>query len=79
MFIIIMWAAFFARVRPVTRNANPTCMNSTRKPVMSTHVKLIDTPRCALRDANSLMPGWETGTVSVLKPLKAGPVVSPGL
>ena len=43
MFIIIMWAAFFARVRPVTKNAKPTCMNSTRNPVTSVHVKLIDT------------------------------------
>ena len=40
-FIIIMWAAFLARVRPVTRNAKPTCMKSTRKPVISVHIMLI--------------------------------------
>ena len=45
MFIIIMWPAFFALVRPVTRKANPTCMNSTRKPHMSIQVKLTDTRR----------------------------------
>ena len=45
-FIIIMCPAFFARVRPVTRNANPTCMKSTRKPVTSNHVKLIEIRRC---------------------------------
>ena len=44
-FIIIMCPAFFARVSPVTRNANPTCMNSTRKPVSSSHVKLIEIAR----------------------------------
>ena len=48
MFIIIMWPAFFARVSPVTRNAKPTCMNNTRKPVISVQVKLMDTPRRAL-------------------------------
>ena len=45
MFIIIMWPAFFALVRPVTRKAKPTCMNRTRNPVMSSQVKLIDTLR----------------------------------
>ena len=48
MFIIIMWPAFFARVRPVTKNAKPTCMNNTRKPVISVQVKLIETPRWAV-------------------------------
>ena len=66
MFIIIMWAAFFARVRPVTRNANPTCMKSTRKPQISVHVKLIDTPRCPVSDASALMPGCDSGTLVVV-------------
>ena len=33
MFIIIMWPEFLALVSPVTKNAKPTCMNSTRKPI----------------------------------------------
>ena len=31
----IVWATFFARVRPVSTSANPACMNITRKPVTS--------------------------------------------
>ena len=38
-----VWAAFLARVKPVSTMANPACMNITRKPVMSVHTKLIAT------------------------------------
>ena len=62
MFIIIMCPAFFALVRPVTRNAKPTCMNSTRNPVMSSQTKLIDTRRWPASLASLLMPTWDTGT-----------------
>src|SRR5882724_39357 len=34
--------AFLARVNPVSTIANPTCMNMTRKPAMSTHARLSD-------------------------------------
>ncbi len=51
-FIIIMWPAFFALVSPVTKNAKPTCMNSTKKPVMSNQAKLMDTRRCPASLAN---------------------------
>src|SRR6202171_3910787 len=34
--------AFLARVKPVSTIANPTCMNMTRKPAMSTHARLSD-------------------------------------
>ena len=57
-----MWPAFFARVRPVTSNAKPTCMNSTRKPVISSQVKLTDTRRWPVSLASWLMPTWDTGT-----------------
>ncbi len=60
-FIIIMCPAFFARVRPVTRNAKPTCMNSTRKPVSSSHVRLIEIPRWATWLVSWLSPTCETG------------------
>ena len=57
-----MWPAFFARVRPVTRNAKPTCMKSTRKPVSSNHVRLIEMPRWPVCVASVCMPACETGT-----------------
>ena len=55
-----MWPAFFARVSPVTRNAKPTCMNSTRKPVMSSQVKLIEIREVARLVGERLHPGWLT-------------------
>ena len=36
-----MCPAFFARVSPVVRSANPACMKSTKAPAISSHVKLI--------------------------------------
>ena len=62
MFIIIMWPAFFALVSPVTRKAKPTCMNRTRKPVMSSQVKLMEMRRCPTSLASWLIPTWDTGT-----------------
>ena len=62
MFIIIMWPAFLALVSPVTRKAKPTCMKSTRKPVSSSQVKLIETRRCPASLARALIPTCETGT-----------------
>src|ERR1700738_4608146 len=38
----IVLTAFLARVKPVSTIANPTCMNMTRKPAMSTHARLSD-------------------------------------
>ena len=57
-----MWPAFLARVSPVTRNANPTCMNRTRNPVIRSHTKLIEIRRCPLSLASWLMPCWVRGT-----------------
>ncbi len=42
-FIIMVWATFLARVKPVSASANPACMNMTRKPAMSVHTMLIAT------------------------------------
>src|SRR5579884_3531040 len=42
-FMAKVWAAFLARVNPVSTIANPACMNITRKPVTSVHTKLIAT------------------------------------
>ena len=35
--MLMVWAAFFARHMPVSTNANPACMNITRKPAISVH------------------------------------------
>src|SRR4051812_8398061 len=32
-----MWPAFFMRVRPASRNANPACMNMTSTAATTTH------------------------------------------
>ena len=40
-FIIMVWFAFLARVRPVSTTAKPACMNMTRKPAINVHTKLI--------------------------------------
>src|SRR2546425_1742324 len=40
-FTAIVWAAFWARQKPVSTSANPACMNMTRKPVSSVHMRLM--------------------------------------
>ena len=42
-FMANVWAAFLARVNPVSTMAKPACMNITKNPVMSVHTKLIAT------------------------------------
>src|SRR5437762_1057619 len=39
-FMPIVWATFFARVRPVSTRAKPACMNITRNPVTSVQTML---------------------------------------
>jgi hypothetical protein len=62
-----MWPAFFALVKPVTRNAKPTCMNSTKNPQISSHVKLIEIPSllsvCAVWLASLFTPTCDKGTL----------------
>src|SRR5207302_9462385 len=42
-FIVMVWAAFLARVNPVSTRAKPACMNITRNPATSVQTKLIAT------------------------------------
>src|SRR6266487_1007999 len=42
-FIVMVCAAFFARVKPVSTSAKPVCMNITRKPATSVQTKLMAT------------------------------------
>ena len=37
MFIIMVWATFFARVKPVSTSAKPACIKKTRKAASITH------------------------------------------
>ena len=41
-FIDMVWAAFFARMRPVSTRAKPACMNMTRKPATSVQTKFAE-------------------------------------
>src|SRR5689334_24801109 len=40
MFLPAMWPAFFIRVRPASRKANPACMNMTSTAVTTTQIVL---------------------------------------
>src|SRR5436309_9716652 len=42
-FIVMVCAAFLARVKPVSTIAKPACMNITRNPATSVHTKLMAT------------------------------------
>src|SRR5256886_9278464 len=42
-FMVMVWAAFLARVNPVSTMAKPACMNITRNPATSVQTKLIAT------------------------------------
>ncbi len=42
-FMANVWAAFLARVKPVSTMANPACMNITRNPATRVHTKLMAT------------------------------------
>src|SRR5207249_6932804 len=39
-FLPAMWPAFFIRVRPASRKANPACMNMTRTAATTTQIVL---------------------------------------
>src|SRR5215475_4563116 len=47
-FLPAMWAAFFIRVRPASRNANPACMNMTRTAASTTQTVLTAMTRSAV-------------------------------
>src|SRR5215216_302678 len=54
--------AFFAREKPISRNAKPACMNITRTPATITHIELIPTesgmpflPTASIRSADAAL------------------------
>src|SRR5437870_7363749 len=56
-FIIMVWPAFLARVKPVSASAKPACMNMTRKPATSTQTKLMATRLWPTKSASSSTVG----------------------
>src|SRR5881227_3070549 len=83
MFIIIVWAAFFARVKPVSTRAKPACMNSTRMPPSISQVMLIDVRFFSTCDATSSAEGLSFADgafdVSWIRLLTWVPVLDPSL
>ena len=51
-FMDIVCMAFLARVKPVSTRAKPACMNMTRKPATSSHVKLMPSRFWSTRSAS---------------------------
>ena len=78
-FIIIVCAAFFARVKPVSTSAKPACMNSTSTPPTISHARLMArwswaiTADCAVSVAFCVFPGTTIVVISVFEV----PVVEP--
>src|SRR5438034_9719145 len=83
-FIDIVWAAFLARVKPVSTMANPACMNMTRKPVIRVQTMLMEIllwPTVSITSARVGLAGSFTGTsaaVPVTAPVGSGPLGSAG-
>src|SRR5262252_8721920 len=63
-FLPAMWPAFFIRVRPASRKANPACMNMTSTAVTTTQIV----------DA-AMSRSWFLGTDPHLLQAQSGPVV----
>ncbi len=79
-FIDMVWAAFLARVKPVSTMANPACMNMTRNPVIRVQTMLIEIllwPTVSITSARVGFAASLTGT-SAAVPVIA-PVGSAGL
>ncbi len=68
-FMVTVWLAFFARVKPVSTMAKPSCMNMTRNPATSVQTKLIATVLSATDLATSSIFG---GGVAVCASRAAG-------
>src|SRR6185436_19128028 len=73
-----VWAAFLARVKPVSTIANPVCMNMTRKPASKVHTTLMEIllwPTVSITSWTVGLAGSLTGTsaaVPVMAPVGSG-------
>src|SRR3954453_7883362 len=61
-FFAAMWPAFFIRVSPASRNANPACMNITSTAAITTQTVLTAIPRSLLDTCLHLLE-LQTGPV----------------
>src|SRR6266566_9476288 len=57
-FIVMVCAAFFARVKPVSTSAKPACMNITRNPATSVQTKLMATVLASMSPLGVSSVGW---------------------
>ena len=79
-----VWAAFLARVKPVSTMANPVCMNMTRKPAIRVQTMLMEIllwPTVSITSARVGLAGSFTGTsaaVPVVAPVGSGPLGAAG-
>ena len=67
-FIVMVWAAFLARVKPVSASAKPACMNITRNPATRTQTKFSATrvcPRAAPISSTVGFPAIFDGTLAI--------------
>src|SRR3954467_15100135 len=77
-FMLMVWAAFFARQKPDSTIAKPACMNMTRKPQTSVHTKLIAILLCPTVSITSGSVGCAASfTVTSLAVPVVAPVGSP--
>src|SRR4051812_46797322 len=64
-FMVTVWAAFLARVKPVSTIAKPACMNMTRKPATSVQTMLMALVLSATTLATSSSFGGAASAMSI--------------
>ncbi len=80
----MVWAAFLARVKPVSTRAKPACMNMTRKPVIRVQMMLMEILLWPTASAISARIGLPASlavmslTVPVVVPAGSGASVTAG-
>src|SRR5689334_12485469 len=64
-FMVTVWAAFLARVKPVSTMANPACMNMTRNPATRVQTRLMELVLSATALATSSSFGGAASAMSI--------------
>ena len=81
-FIVTVWPAFLARVKPVSTMAKPSCMNITRKPATSVQTMFSAAPLSATALATSSIFGgagaaaWAKRTVGAATAASTAPAIN---
>ena len=81
-FIVMVWPAFLARVKPVSTIAKPSCMNITRKPATSVQTMFSAAPLSATVLATSSIVGGAAGRLreqhaGAATAARSAPAISP--